>query len=115
MNIISKLEKEQLKESISDLRIGDTVKVLSRIIEGEKTRTQAFEGTAIAIRKAGVRSSFTVRKVVATIGVEKTFLFHSPNVEKVEIMKRGKVRRSKLYYLRQRVGSKATRIKEATA
>jgi len=111
--IIDAIEKEQMKELVIDFNVGDQIKVFQKIVEGTKTRTQAFEGTVIAIQSAGVRTTFIVRKVVAGIGVEKTFVFHSPNLEKIEIKKRGKVRRAKLYYLRDRVGSKATRIKDA--
>ena len=111
--IIDAIEKKQMKDSAMEFNVGDQIKVFLKIVEGAKTRTQAFEGTVIAIQRAGVRTTFIVRKVVAGVGVEKTFLFHSPNLEKIEIKKRGKVRRAKLYYLRDRVGSKATRIKDA--
>lgn len=110
--IIANIENKQLKAEVTPFAIGDKVKVYSRIVEGEKTRTQAFEGTVIRIRNANVKTTFTVRKVVTKIGVEKTFVLHSPNMEKLEVLKRGKVRQSKLYYLRDRIGSKATRIKE---
>ncbi|MFA5928221.1 MAG: 50S ribosomal protein L19 [Candidatus Margulisiibacteriota bacterium] len=112
--LIDEIEKEQLREDkTAKFNVGDTVKVLSRIVEGEKTRSQAFEGTVIKITNAGARTTFIVRKVVATIGVEKTFVLHSPNMQKITVLKSGKTRRAKLYYLRERIGSKATRIKDA--
>jgi len=111
--IIANIEEKQLKEDVPLFNVGDKVKVHSKITEGNKTRIQAFEGTVIKINRAGVKTNFTVRKVVATVGVEKTFILHSPNVEKIERLKAGKVRRAKLYYLRDRIGSKATRIKDA--
>jgi large subunit ribosomal protein L19 len=111
--IIDAIEKKQLKTEVPVFRIGDAVKVHSRIVEGEKSRIQVFEGTVVGLSRRGARTTFTVRKVVAGIGVEKTFVLHSPNVEKVVVIKRGKVRRAKLYYLRERIGAKATRIKDA--
>lgn len=111
-NLIDLIEKKQITEKKIDFKVGYTVKVFVKIVEGNKSRLQPFQGTVIAIRNAGVRTVFTVRKVVSTIGVERTFVLHSPNIEKVEIIKTGKPRRAKLYYLRERIGSKATRIKE---
>jgi len=110
--IIMEIEKSQLKENIPSFRVGDSLKVHTRIVEGKKTRIQVFEGVVIAISKGGVRTTFTVRKIVGEIGVEKTFILHSPNVEKIVVAKRGKVRQAKLFYLRERKGRKATRIKE---
>ena len=94
-----------------DFEIGDTVDVYVRIVEGEKERVQIFNGTVIARKKAGQRSAFTVRRIVAGEGVERTFPFHSPWIEKVDVKRRGRVRRAKLYYLRDRVGN-ATRVRE---
>jgi large subunit ribosomal protein L19 len=105
------LEKEQMRADLPDFGPGDTVRVHMRITEGDKERVQAFEGTCIARRGGGVRESFTVRKVSYGVGVERTFPLHSPRIEKIEVIRRGKVRRAKLYYLRQRRGRKA-RIKE---
>ena len=102
---------EQLKTEVPQFNIGDSVKVYVRIKEGEKTRTQMFDGTVIAKHGGGISETFTVRRVSYGVGVEKTFPFHSPNVEKVEVFREGKVRRAKLYYLRGRVG-KAAKVKE---
>jgi large subunit ribosomal protein L19 len=105
------IEKEQMRVDLADFAPGDTVQVHMRIIEGEKERIQIFEGPVIARRGGGVRESFTVRKVSYGIGVERTFPLHSPRIEKIEVVRRGRVRRAKLYYLRERRGRKA-RIKE---
>ncbi|MBI3013812.1 MAG: 50S ribosomal protein L19 [Candidatus Tectomicrobia bacterium] len=102
---------EQVKQRVPSFRIGDQVKVHLRISEGEKDRIQVFEGVVISRRGEGVNESFTVRKISYGIGVERIFPLHSPRVEKIEVVRQGKVRRAKLYYLRQRVGQKA-RIKE---
>ena len=111
MNVIDAIEREQLKSDIPDFKPGDTVRVHVRVIEGEKERTQVFEGVVIGRRGGGSRESFTVRKVSYGVGVERTFPVHSPRLEKIEIQTRGVVRRAKLYYLRQRSG-KAARIQE---
>jgi large subunit ribosomal protein L19 len=111
MNIIETLEKEQMRGDIPDFRPGDTVKVHARIREGEKERVQVFQGVVIRKRKGKISATFTVRKISYGIGVERIFPLHSPFIEKIEIMSRGKVRRSRLYYLRGRRG-KAARIKE---
>ncbi len=109
--IINELEKEYLKSEVVDANPGDTVKVFVRIIEGNKERTQAFEGTIIKKHGSGLNKTITVRKVFQGVGVERVFLLNSPRIEKINILRRGDVRRSKLYYLRERSG-KATRIKE---
>ena len=109
--IIREIEAEQLKETVSDFNVGDTVKVYGKIKEGNRERIQVFEGTVLKIQGGSSRTTFTVRKVSNGVGVEKTWPLHSPNVEKVEVVRRGKVRRAKLYYLRQRVGKKA-KVKE---
>ncbi|NLL75726.1 MAG: 50S ribosomal protein L19 [Clostridiales bacterium] len=110
-NIIKEIEAEQLKESVSDFNVGDTVKVYGKIKEGNRERIQVFEGTVMKIQGGSNRATFTVRKNSNGIGVEKTWPLHSPNVEKVEIVRKGKVRRAKLNYLRNRVGKKA-KVKE---
>ena len=111
MNLIDVIEKENLKESVPEFSIGDTVRVSYKIKEGNKERIQVFEGTIIKKQRGGANETFTVRRVAYGTGVEKTFPVNSPRIEKVEIVRYGKVRRAKLYYLRDRVG-KATRVKE---
>ena len=114
MDIIKSIEHEQLKNKIPELKIGDTVKVYQRIKEGNRERVQVFEGIIIKKQGGGVNATFTVRKIAYGVGVEKTFLVHSPMVEKVELVRVGKARRAKLYYLRDRVG-KAAKTKENSA
>ena len=109
--IIDNLEKTFLREDMPEMNTGDTVKVFVRIIEGNKERTQAFEGTVIKQHGSGINKTVTVRKVFQGVGVERVFLLNSPRIEKINILRRGDVKRSKLYYLRERSG-KATRIKE---
>ena len=109
--IIREIEAAQLKENVSDFNVGDTVKVYGKIKEGNRERIQVFEGTVLKIQGGGNRTTFTVRKVSNGVGVEKTWPMHSPYVEKVEVVRRGKVRRAKLNYLRDRVGKKA-KVKE---
>ena len=111
MDIIKSIEHEQLKASIPDLKIGNTVRVHVRIKEGNKERIQVFEGIIIKVQGSGVNKTFTVRKISYGVGVEKTFLIHSPLVEKVEVVRVGKARRAKLFYLRDRIG-KAAKTKE---
>ena len=110
-DIIKEIEAEQLKESVSEFNVGDTVKVYGKIKEGNRERIQVFEGTVIKKQGGSNRATFTVRKNSNGIGVEKTWPLHSPNVEKIEFVRRGKVRRAKLNYLRNRVGKKA-KVKE---
>lgn len=110
-DIIKNIESEQLKENVPVFHVGDTVKVYGKIKEGNRERIQVFEGTVLKKQGGGVRATFTVRKFSNGVGVEKTWPLHSPNVEKVEVVRRGKVRRAKLYYLRGRVG-KAAKVKE---
>lgn len=107
MDIIKSIEHEQMKNKIPALKVGDTVKVHQRIKEGNRERIQVFEGIIIKKQGGGVNSTFTVRRVAYGVGVEKTFLVHSPMVEKVELVRVGKARRAKLYYLRDRVGKSA--------
>ena len=109
--IIREIEAAQVKEQIEDFRVGDTVKVYGKIKEGNRERIQIFEGTVLKRQGGSNRETFTVRKLSNGIGVEKTWPLHSPNVEKIEVVRRGKVRRAKLNYLRGRVGKKA-KVKE---
>ena len=109
--IIRAIEAEQMKESAGDFRVGDTVKVYGKIKEGNRERIQIFEGTVLKIQGGSNRATFTVRKLSNGVGVERTWPLHSPNIEKVEVVRRGKVRRAKLNYLRNRVGKKA-KVKE---
>ena len=111
MDIIKSIEHEQLKNKIPELKVGNTVKVHVRIKEGNKERIQVFEGIIIKVQGGGLNQTFTVRKTSYGVGVEKTFLIHSPLVEKVELVRVGKARRAKLYYLRDRVG-KAAKTKD---
>ncbi len=111
MDLIKAFTSEQLKKEVPELKIGDTVRVHNKIKEGTRERIQLFEGTVIARHGGGISETFTVRRISYGVGVEKTFPVHSPNVEKVETIRRGKVRRAKLYYLRGRVG-KASKVKE---
>ncbi len=112
MDAIKLMTQNCIKEQTPDFSIGDTVRVAVKIREGEKERIQAFEGTVIAKRGSGITQSFTVRRLSYGVGVERVFPIHSPNVAKVEIVRKGRVRRAKLYYLRGRVG-KAAKVKEA--
>ena len=109
--IIKNIEAAQLKETVPSFNVGDTVRVSAKIKEGNRERIQVFEGTVLKRQGGGARETFTVRKTSNGIGVEKTWPVHSPHVEKVEVIRRGKVRRAKLNYLRQRVG-KAAKVKE---
>ncbi len=112
--MMTKLEafaSEQLKEQVPQFEVGDTVRVHNKIKEGQRERIQLFEGTVIARHEGGISATFTVRRISYGCGVEKTFPLHSPNVEKVEVVRQGRVRRAKLYYLRDRVG-KAAKVKE---
>ena len=111
MTAIEKFNQGQLKSEVADFRIGDTVAVAVRIKEGQKERIQMFEGTVIARKGGGLTETFTVRRLSYGVGVERVFPVHSPNVESVKVIRRGKVRRAKLYYLRDRVG-KAAKVKE---
>ena len=111
MDIIKSIEHEQMKNAIPDLKVGDTIRVHQRIKEGNRERIQVFEGIIIKKQGGGLNATFTVRRVAYGCGVEKTFLIHSPMVEKIEVVRVGKARRAKLYYLRDRVG-KAAKTKE---
>lgn len=109
--IIRNIEAAQLKSEVSDFNVGDTVKVYVKVVEGARVRTQIFEGTVLKRQNGSSRETFTVRKFSNGIGVEKTWPLHSPIVEKIEVIRHGKVRRAKLFYLRSRVG-KAAKVKE---
>ena len=111
MNLIEAFTNEQLKKEVPLIRVGDTVRVYNKIKEGNRERIQLFEGTVIGKHGGGISETFTVRRISYGVGVEKTFPVHSPNVEKVEVVRVGKVRRAKLYYLRDRIG-KASKVKE---
>ena len=110
-NIIAEIEKEQMKTDVPAFAPGDTVVVKVKVIEGDKSRLQAYEGVVIAVRNRGLHSAFTVRKISNGVGVERVFQTHSPTVDSIEVKRRGDVRRAKLYYLRERSGRSA-RIKE---
>ena len=109
--IIEAINKENLKETVPAFNVGDTVKVMVKVIEGDKERLQAFEGIVIAKKHGGISETFTVRRLSYGVGVEKTFPIHSPKVADIQVVRRGKVRRAKLYYLRARTG-KAAKVKE---
>ena len=111
MNLVDVIEKEQLKDNVADFNIGDTVKVFVKVVEGNKERLQAYEGVVIARNNGSIRESFTVRRMSFGIGVERIFPLHSPRIDHIEVVRRGKVKRAKLYYLRELTGKKA-KIKE---
>lgn len=111
MNIIDVLEQEGLKQNLPNLKIGDTVRVNVKVVEGTRERIQAFEGTIIAMNGTAIRKAITVRRLSFGIGVERVFPIHSPKIDSINIVRRGKARRAKLYYLRDRVGKRA-RLKE---
>ena len=112
MNILDQITMEYKKDNIPDFKVGDTLRVHLKIIEGQRERIQVFEGYVLKRQHGGVNETFTVRKLSNGIGVEKTFPLHSPKIEKIEVVRRGRVRRAKLNYMRQRTG-KAARIKSA--
>lgn len=111
MDALKLIAQDSMKENLPDVKVGNTVRVWVKIREGERERMQAFEGTVIAIKGEGISKTFTVRRLSYGVGVERVFPFHSPNVGSVELVRAGKVRRNKLYYLRNRVG-KAAKVKE---
>jgi large subunit ribosomal protein L19 len=113
MRRLEQVEKEHLKKKVEQFRVGDTVRVHMRIVEGEKERVQVFQGVVIRRRGGGLSESFTVRKYSYGIGVERIFPLHSPRIEKIEVVRSGRVRRAKLYFLRRRKG-KAARLKETS-
>ncbi len=109
--ILDSIAKDQIRNDLPEIKVGDTVKVYQKIVEGSRTRTQMFEGTIIKIQGGGIGKTFTARRISYGVGVEKTWPVNSPNVEKIEVVRHGKVRRAKLFYLRDRVG-KAAKVKE---
>jgi len=111
MNIINKIEQEQLKDDVTDFNVGDTVKVHTRVVEGGKERIQLFQGLCIGRKGSSVNQAFTVRKISYGEGVERVFPVHTPRIAKIEVVARGKVRRAKLNYLRDRVGKSALKVK----
>lgn len=111
MELIKAIEAEQLRTDLPDFNVGDTVKVMFKVVEGNRERLQAFEGTVIARKNGSTRETFTVRRVAYGVGVERTFPVHSPRIGSVTVVRRGRVRRAKLYYLRDRIG-KAAKVKE---
>jgi large subunit ribosomal protein L19 len=111
MNVIDQLEREQQKEEVPELRPGDTVRVHAKVVEGTRERIQVFEGLVIRVTGGGLRRNLTVRRVTHGVGVERTFLVHSPRIERIEVVRHGQVRQARLYYLRGKVGKDA-RIRE---
>lgn len=111
MNIIKELEKEQMKSELTPFKVGDSIRVHLKVVEGKRERIQIFEGLVIKKQNGGVAENFTVRKISSGIGVEKTLPLHSPKIVKIEVIRKGKVRRAKLYYIRDRVG-KSAKVKE---
>lgn len=111
-NLIAEIEREYMKENVPQFEVGDVVKVFVKVIEGNRERLQAFEGTVIARKNGGVRETFIVRRMSFGVGIERSFPLHSPRIDRVEVVRRGRVRRAKLYYLRNLSG-KAAKIKEA--
>jgi len=109
--ILREIGKEQLKSEVPQFNVGDTIRVYAKVVEGQRERTQMFEGTVIKRQNGGVNETFTVRRLSHGVGVEKTWLLHSPRVEKIDVVRRGIVRRAKLFYLRDRIG-KAAKVKE---
>ncbi len=112
MDLIKAIENEQIKDGTECFGVGDTIKVHYRIVEGKNERIQVYEGLVIAIDNSGISRTVTVRKISSGVGVERIFPIHSPRVERFEVIRQGKVRRAKLYYLRDRVGKKATKVRE---
>ncbi len=111
MNLVDIIEKENIKNEVPNFNIGDTVRVYVKVVEGDRERLQAFEGVVIARRNGSIRESFTVRRISFGVGVERTFPIHSPRIDHIEVVRTGKVRRAKLYYLRDLTG-KAAKVKE---
>jgi large subunit ribosomal protein L19 len=110
--VVQEIEKSLMKKDVPQFKVGDVVKVYTRIVEGGKERLHGFEGLVIKRQGSGARETFTVRRIVQGVGVERTFPLHSPRLERVDVVRKGKVRRAKLYYLRKRIGSQATRVEE---
>ncbi len=110
-DLLASVDAQQLRTDVPDIAPGDTVRVHAKVVEGSRERIQVFEGTVMRLRKAGPQANFTVRRIAHSVGVERTFLLNSPRIDHIDVVRKGKVRRAQLYYLRGRVG-KATRIKE---
>ena len=111
MDIIRELEKEQLKSDITPFNVGDTIRVYAKVVEGSRERLQMFEGVVIKRQNGGIRETFTVRRIASGVGVERTWPLHSPRIDRIEVVRRGIVRRAKLFYLRDKIG-KAAKVKE---
>ncbi len=111
MDIMREIVKEQLKSNVDNFSVGDTVKVMVKVVEGNRERIQAFEGIVISRQNSGINETFTVRKIAYGVGVERCFPVHSPRIDRIEVVRKGRVRRAKLYYLRDRVG-KSAKVKE---
>ena len=111
MDIIRELEKEQLKSDVTPVNVGDTIRVYAKVVEGTRERLQMFEGVVIKRQGGGIRETFTVRRIASGVGVERTWPLHSPRIDRIEVVRRGIVRRAKLFYLRDKVG-KAAKVKE---
>ena len=112
MNAIKELEREQLRSDLPEIAPGDTVRVSVKVVEGNRERIQVFEGLVMRMRRSGIASTITVRRIASGVGVERTFKIHSPRIEKIEVVRHGQVRRAKLYFLRNRVGKAATTLRE---
>ncbi|KRQ86964.1 50S ribosomal protein L19 [Caloramator mitchellensis] len=112
MDLIRAIEAEQLRNDLPSFNVGDTIKVHVKVREGNRERIQVFEGLVLKRQNGGVRETFTVRRISYGVGVERTFPVHSPIIDKIEVVRRGKVRRAKLYYIRKKIGKAATRVKE---
>jgi len=111
MDMIKELEKEQLKSDVTPFNVGDTIRVYAKVVEGTRERLQMFEGVVIKRQNGGIRETFTVRRIASGVGVERTWPLHSPRIDRIEVVRRGIVRRAKLFYLRDKVG-KAAKVKE---
>ncbi len=114
VSVIREIEGNQMKKDIPSFNVGDVIRVFLKIVEGDKERTQIFEGIVIKRSGGGIKETITVRKIVQGVGVERTFPLHSPKLEKIKVVKKGKARRAKLYYLRKMIGEKAMRVEEGT-
>ena len=112
MTVLDEIVQDQLRSDLPVLATGDTVKVSAKVVEGNRERIQVFEGTVMRLRGGGITRSITVRRIASGVGVERTFKIHSPRIEKIEVVRHGKVRRAKLYFLRNRVGKAATTLRE---
>jgi large subunit ribosomal protein L19 len=112
VNVLSEIVQDQLRTDLPEIVPGDTVKVAAKVVEGNRERVQVFEGLVMRMRNSGIASTITVRRIASGVGVERTFKLHSPRIERIEVVRHGKVRRAKLYFLRNRVGKAATTLRE---